>query len=76
MRLFVGRFLDLNVGGGLVDLPLKLVTSLLEFSEALAKPTGELGELLGAEKENHDENDKNRFRPAGHAKGNRECHTI
>ncbi len=74
MRLLVSRFLHLKLGCGLVHLALEFIACLLELSQALTKAASEFGQFFGPEKENHDQNDEDRFRPAGHTKGERETH--
>lgn len=74
MRLLFCRLLHLKLGSGFVHLALEFIARFLEFSQALAKSAGEFGQLFGTKKKNHDQNDKDRFRPAGHTKGERETH--
>lgn len=75
MRLLVGRFLDFDFGGGLADFPLEFLTGLLEFSQTLTETARQFGEFFRSEEQNKNQGDENRFRPAGHAKSNRESHS-
>ena len=46
MRLLVGGCLNFDFGRGIAKLALELIPGLLEFPQALAKTTGELGKLF------------------------------
>ena len=74
MRLLVGGFLDFEFGRGLAHLALEFVAGLLELTQALSDAAREFRKLLRAEKQNENQGDENRFRPARHAKSNRESH--
>ena len=69
VRLLLSRFLDLELGGGFVNLALEIITSSLELTEALAYSAGEFRKLLGPEKQEHDDENKNYFRPTRHGQG-------
>lgn len=74
MRLFLGGFLDFKLGRGLAHLAIELITGLLEFSQALTEATSKFGKLFCAEKQNHNHEDKDGFRPSGHTEGNWKIH--
>ena len=69
IRLLVGGCLNFDPGRGIVKLALELIPGLLEFPQALAKTTGELGKLFCAEEQHHNDKNEDSFRPAGHAEG-------
>jgi hypothetical protein len=69
VRLLLRRFLDLDFGGGLVNLALELITGSLELTEALADSASEFRKLLSPEKQEHDDKNKNYFRPTRHGQG-------
>jgi hypothetical protein len=72
MRLLVGRFLDFEIGGGFIELPVKLVFGFAEFIEGLPHSTGQLGKLFRAEEQNHDQKNDKYLGPARHAES-KEC---
>ena len=69
VRLLLGRFLDLQFGGGFVNFALELISGTLELTEALAYSASEFRKLLGPEKQEHDDENKNYFRPTWHGQG-------
>jgi hypothetical protein len=69
VRLLLRRFFDLEFGGGLMNLALEIITSSLELTEAQAYSAGEFRKLLGPEKQEHDDENKNYFRPTRHGQG-------
>ncbi len=69
VRLLLRRLLDLEFGGGFVNLALELITGSLELSKALANSASEFRKLLGTEKQEHDDENKNYFRPTRHGQG-------
>lgn len=66
MRLLLGGLLDFNVGRALTDFVLEFVAGLLEFSQALTNPAGELREFLRPKKEDDDNKNEQSFGPTGH----------
>jgi hypothetical protein len=74
MRLLFGGLFDFKFGRRLVHLAFKLITGLLEFSQTLTESAGELGKLFRAEKQNHNHENKDRFRPAGHTECDGKIH--
>ena len=69
VRLLLRRFLDLEFGGGFMNLALKIITSAFELTEALPYSAGEFWKFLGPEKQEHDDENKNYFRPTRHGQG-------
>jgi hypothetical protein len=69
VRLLLRRFFDLEFSGGLMNLALELITGSLELTEALAYSASEFRKLLGPEKQEHDDENKNYFRPTRHGQG-------
>ena len=69
MRLLLRRLLDLEFGGGFVNLALELIASSLKLSKALTNSASEFRKLLGTEKQEHDDENKNYFRPTRHGQG-------
>jgi len=69
VRLLFRRFFDLEFGGGLMNLALEIITSSLELTKALAYSASEFRKLLGPEKQEHDDENKNYFRPTRHGQG-------
>jgi hypothetical protein len=66
MRLLLGGLFNFKVGRALVHFALKLVASLLEFSQALANPAGEFGEFFRPEKQDYDYKNEEGLGPTGH----------
>ena len=74
MRLGVGGCLNFDFGRGIAKLALELISGFLEFPQALANTTGELGKLFCAEEQHHNDKNEDSFRPARHAEGDWEIH--
>ena len=74
MKLVVGGCLNFDFGRGIAKLALELIPCLLEFPQALAKTTGELGKLFCAEEQHDNDKNEDSFRPAGRAERDREIH--
>lgn len=74
MRLLLGGFFDLNVGGGFFHFAFEFVPGFLEFAEALPDPASQFGQFFSSEEENDDENDKSRFRPTRHPESKKKIH--
>ena len=69
VRLLLRWLFDLQFGSGFMNFTLKVITSALELTEALANSTREFRKLLGPEKQEHDDENKNYFRPTRHGQG-------
>ena len=69
VRLLLRRFLDFEFGGGFMNLALKLISGTLELTEALPYSASEFRKFLGPEKQEHDDENKNYFRPTRHGQG-------
>jgi hypothetical protein len=69
VRLLLCRFLDLQFGSGFVNLTLELISGALELTETLPYSASEFWKLLGPEKQEHDDENKNYFRPTWHRQG-------
>jgi hypothetical protein len=74
IRLLVSGCFNFDFDRGIAKLTLELIPGLLEFPQALAKTTGELGKLFCPEKQHHNDKNEESFRPAGHAEGDWEIH--
>jgi hypothetical protein len=73
IRLLVSGCFNFDFDRGIAKLTLELIPGLLEFPQALAKTTGELGKLFFCpEGQHHNNKNEETFRPAGHAEGDRE----
>ena len=69
VRLLLRRFLDLEFGGGFMNLALKIITSPLELTQTLTNSPGQLRKFFRPEKQEHDDENKNYFRPTRHGQG-------
>ena len=69
VRLLFRWLLDLKFGGGFMNFTLKVVTSALELTQALTNSPGQLRKFFGPEKQQHDDENKNNFRPTRHGQG-------
>ena len=67
--LLLRRFLDLELGAGFMNLALKVIAGAFELTEALPYSAGEFWKFLGPEKQEHDDENKNYFRPTRHGQG-------
>ena len=67
--LLLCRLFDLEFGSGFVNFTLKLITSPLELTQTLTNPAGQLRKLFSPEKQQHNDENKNNFRPTRHGQG-------
>ena len=69
VRLLLRWLFDLQFGSGFMNFTLKVVTSALELTQALTNSPSQLRKFFSPEKQQHDDENKNNFRPTRHGQG-------